>query len=86
MKVKIKDALGNVREFECSPSDSLKSLLEKYKPYVVAPKGQTIRSIMFMFGGDNFKEEEMDQTLDDVGLEDGLQITASILYNGGKNY
>lgn len=85
MKVKIKDAVGHVREFDCSPNDSLKSLLEKYKPYVVAPKGQVIRSIMFMFGGDNFKEEEMNQTLDEIGLEDGLQITATILYNGGYN-
>ncbi len=84
MKVKIKDALGNVREFECSPSDSLKSLLDKYKPYVVAPKGQTGRSIMFLFAGDNFKEDDMDDTLDNLGIEDGLQITASILYNGGK--
>jgi len=85
MKVKIRDAVGNVREFECSPNDSLKSLLDKYKPYVVAPKGQVVRSIMFMFAGDNFKEEEMNQTLGDIGLEDGLQITATILYNGGNN-
>ena len=84
MKVKIKDALGNVREFECLPTDSLKSLLDKYKPFVVAPKGQTVRSIIFLFAGDNFKEDDMDDTLDNLGIEDGLQITALILYNGRK--
>ena len=84
MKVKIKDALGKIREFECLPSDSLKSLLDKYKPFIVPPKGQTVRSIMFMFAGDNFQEDDMNETLDNLGIEDGLQITASILYNGGK--
>jgi hypothetical protein len=84
MKIKIKDAVGNVKEIECSPSDTLKSLYDLYKPYVVAPKGQTVRSIMFMVAGDNYMENEMNETLDNLGLEDGNQITATILYNGGE--
>ena len=37
-----------------------------------------------MVGGDQYKENEMNVTLDDLGLEDGNQITATILYNGGE--
>jgi len=43
-----------------------------------------VRSIIFLFAGDNFKEDDMDDTLDNLGIEDGLQITALILYNGRK--
>jgi len=39
---------------------------------------------MFMVGGDNYMENQMNDTLDDLGLEDGNQITATILYNGGE--
>ena len=86
MKIKIKDEIGNVKEIECSPSDTLKSLYDLYKPYLVARKGRIVRPIIFNVGGDQYTENEMENemnvTLDDLGLEDGNQITATFLYGG----
>ena len=83
MKIIIKDAVGNKREFDCSKSDKLSSLLNKFKPYA-NQSGKIIRSITFAYGGENYKEDDMDISLDELGVEEGHQIVASVLYNGGK--
>ena len=83
MKIKIKDSVGDTREFDCSPSDKLSTLLEQFRPFA-KQSGKTIRSISFAYGGDVFLEGQMDVSLDELGVENGHQIVASVLYNGGK--
>lgn len=83
MKVKIKDQVGNTREFDCDPNDKLSTLLDKFKPFA-KQSGKTIRSITFSYGGDVYIEGQMDVTLDELGVENEHQIVASVLYNGGK--
>lgn len=83
MKIKIKNSVGGEKEIECEPSMTLRTLLDKYKDFV-KKDGKIIRKITFIFGGDAFIEEDMDETLEKLGIEDGNQIVSNVLYNGGN--
>lgn len=85
MIIKIIDLKGIKFDVEVNQSDTIKKVKEnfflKVKNSIYSNEYYSINRIELTFDGEVLIDDE---TIEDIGIEDGDLITCSILYNGGE--
>ena len=83
IRLNIRDTMGRLIQLDCDPNWKLATLINEYKVKHEAKYGNvTKKTILLTFNGEDLKPED-NESLNDIGFENGDIIVASFSYDGG---